>query len=94
MTSFGESQASVPPQAEIRKSTRAQKSTAISDYVYLQESEFDIGDIDDPLTYTQAIERSQSVLWNNATNGELDSMFKNQVWTLVESNSKIRPIGC
>ncbi|KAM1980963.1 hypothetical protein ACFX15_037518 [Malus domestica] len=85
---------SVPSPDEIRRSTKARKTTAINDYVYLQETEFDIGDIDDPLSYTQAIESPQAVLWNNAMKDELDSMFKNQVWTLVESNSEIRPIGC
>ncbi|KAM2924483.1 hypothetical protein COP2_040580 [Malus domestica] len=84
----------VPPPVEIRRSTRARKTTASNDYVYLQETEFDIGDIDDPLTYTQATESPQAVLWNNAMKDELDSMSKNQVWTLVESNSEIRPIGC
>lgn len=60
----------------------------------MQESEFDIRDVDDPLSYTQTIESSQSILWQNAMNDELDSMFKNRVWTLVESNSRIKPIGC
>lgn len=51
----------------------------MSDYIYLQEAEFDIGDIDDPLTYTQAIEGSKSVLWQNAMKDELETMFKNNV---------------
>lgn len=76
----------VPSQFEPRKSARIRRLTAANDYVYLQESEFDIGDFDDPLSYTQAIESSQSILWHNAMKDELDSMFKNQVWTLVESN--------
>ncbi|TQE12286.1 hypothetical protein C1H46_001939 [Malus baccata] len=79
---------------EPRKSTRVRKSTATSDYVYLQEADFDIGDLDDPISYSQAIGSSQSTLWQNAMKEELDSMYKNNVWTLVESSPQIKPIGC
>ena len=65
-----------------------------NDYVYLQESEFDFGDIDDPLTYSQAMNCPQHALWNTAMMEELESMSKNEVWTLVASNPQIKPIGC
>ena len=62
-------------------------------FIY-KKQKFDIGDVDGPLTYTQAMESSQSTLWQNAMKDELDSMLKNNVWTLVESSSQIKPIGC
>ena len=40
------------------------------------------------------MESPQSTLWHNAMKDELDSMIKNNVWTLVESSSQIKPIGC
>lgn len=38
-------------QQPLRQSSRIKKPTSSNDYVYLQESEFDLGDIDDPLSY-------------------------------------------
>ncbi|TQD89904.1 hypothetical protein C1H46_024535 [Malus baccata] len=37
---------------------------------------------------------SQSNLWNKAMKEELESMYKNQFWLLVEPKSDKRPIGC
>ncbi|KAM1269944.1 hypothetical protein ACFX15_001999 [Malus domestica] len=84
----------VNDQLNLRKSSRAKKPAISADYVYLQEAEFDIGDIDDPATYQQAIQCSQAALWKKAMMEELDSMAKNKVWTLVNSNSNAKPIGC
>ncbi|TQE08812.1 hypothetical protein C1H46_005583 [Malus baccata] len=83
-----------PVQQPVRHSTRVKKPTLSNDYVYLQEHEFDLGDIDDPLTYSQAMTSPQAVLWKKAMEEELESMSKNNVWTLVESDSKTKPIGC
>ncbi|KAM2227380.1 hypothetical protein ACFXTI_014190 [Malus domestica] len=65
-----------------------------NDYVYLQESEFDFCDIDDPLTYSQAMKSPQHALWNIAMKEELESMSQNKVWTLVDYNPQIKAIGC
>ncbi|KAM1088384.1 hypothetical protein ACFX19_016501 [Malus domestica] len=81
-------------QQPLRKSTRFKKPAISADFVYLQESEFDIGDIDDPMTYQQAIQSSQVIIWQKAMEEELESMTKNNVWTLVNSSSNIKPIGC
>ena len=53
-------------QPQIRKSTRTRKPSITSDFLcYLQETEYNIGDIDDPMTYSQAVKSSQSDLWRN-----------------------------
>ena len=84
----------VSDQLNLRKSSRAKKPVISADYVYLQEAEFDIGDIDDPVTYQQAIQCPQVALWKKAIVEELNYMAKNKVWTLVNSNSNAKPIGC
>ncbi|KAM2808794.1 hypothetical protein PS2_043635 [Malus domestica] len=81
-------------QQPLRKSTRILKPAISADFVYLQDSEFDIGDIDDPVTYQQAVQSSQVTLWQKAMEEELESMAKNNVWTLVNPSSNIKPIGC
>ncbi|KAM2452367.1 hypothetical protein ACFX1W_009696 [Malus domestica] len=84
----------VSDQLNMRKSSRVKKPAILADYVYLQEAEFDIGDIDDPVTYQQAIQCPQVALWKQAMEEELDSMTKKKVWTLVNSTSNVKPIGC
>lgn len=80
-------------QPQIRKSTRTRKPAIPSDFrCHLQETDYNIGDVNDPMTYSQAMKRSQSNLWNNAMKEELESMYKNQVWLLVEPKSDKRPI--
>ncbi|KAM1804496.1 hypothetical protein ACFX12_030350 [Malus domestica] len=81
-------------QLNMRKSSRVKKPTILVDYVYLQEAEFDIGDIDDPVTYQQAIQCPHVALWKKAMEEELDSMSKNKVWNLVNFTSNVKPIGC
>ncbi|TQE07144.1 hypothetical protein C1H46_007197 [Malus baccata] len=81
-------------QLNLRKSSKVKKSAILADYVYLQEVEFDIGDIDDPVTYQQTIQCPHVALWKKAMEEELDSISKNKVWTLVNSISNVKPIGC
>ena len=81
-------------QQPLRKSNRIRKPAISADFVYLQESDFDIGDIDDPVTYQQAVQSTQVILWQKAMEEEIKSMTKNNVWTLVNPSSNIKPIGC
>ncbi|TQE04994.1 hypothetical protein C1H46_009465 [Malus baccata] len=88
-------QVDVQVHTETRRSTRMKKPAISSDFLcYLQETDYNFGDIDDLVTYSDAIKSSQSFLWNNAMKEELESMFKNQVWSLVEPKSHVKPIGC
>jgi transposase InsO family protein len=81
--------------ALLRRSQRSRKPTILDDYMgYLQEHEFDIGVVDDPLSYSQAIQSSQSTKWIDAMVDELKSMENNNVWDLVDLPNGCRPIGC
>jgi hypothetical protein len=51
-------------------------------------------DQDEPVTYTKAIIGPDSEKWLEAMKSEMDSRYKNQVWTLVEAPEGINPIGC
>ncbi|XP_024192419.2 uncharacterized protein LOC112196335 [Rosa chinensis] len=96
-----------PEAVPIRRSERVRKFAISDDYVlflqevepekfstYLQEVDFDIGEENDPITYNQAINSSQSALWTEAMHAELESMRDNQVWELVEPAPNVKPIGC
>ena len=49
---------------------------------------------DEPLTYTEAILSSDSDRWQEAMESEIDSMYVNQVWSLVDAPEGVNPIGC
>ncbi|KAL6219604.1 hypothetical protein ACLB2K_007363 [Fragaria x ananassa] len=81
-----------PEAVPLRRSERVCRSAISDDYVlfiqevepenfctYLQEVNFDIGEDNDPITYNQAINSSQSALWTEAMYAELDSMKDNEV---------------
>ena len=40
---------------------------------------------DDPMTYSKVVMSSDSDKWLNAMKFEMDSMYANQVWTLVDA---------
>ena len=49
---------------------------------------------DDPMTYLEAVMSSDSDKWFEAIKFEMDSMYTNQVWTLVDTSEGVTPIGC
>lgn len=62
--------------------------------VYLQETEFNIGDINDPVSYEKAVNSDDSDKWVNAMNEEIKSMNDNKVWELVELPEGQKRVGC
>ncbi|CAL8992374.1 unnamed protein product, partial [Prunus brigantina] len=68
----------------LRRTNRTRRSTAISDYVYLQEADFDTGDKADPTSFKEVMESENADKWREAMLNELKSMKNNQVWELVE----------
>jgi len=49
---------------------------------------------DDPRTYEEAAQDKDADLWQKAIESEIESMYSNQVWELVEPPKGIKPIGC
>ena len=78
----------------LRRSERARKPVISDDYiVYLQEHEYDVGDVLNPTTYREAIISPQSNFWIDAIKGEMTSTSQNNVWSLVDFLDGCRPIG-
>ena len=48
---------------------------------------------DEPTTYEESLNSSESNKWINAMKSKMDSMYTNQVWTLVDPPEGIKPIG-
>ena len=49
---------------------------------------------EDPITYMDAMQRSDSDKWLGAMKSEMESMEINSVWTLVDPPEGVKPIGC
>ena len=49
---------------------------------------------DEPTTYEESLNNSESDQWSIAMKSEMDSMYTNQVWTLVHPLEGIKLIGC
>ena len=48
----------------------------------------------DPITYMDAIQRSDSDKWLEAIKSEIESIKVNNVWTLIDPSEGIKFIGC
>ncbi|KAL8089363.1 hypothetical protein AgCh_038981 [Apium graveolens] len=48
---------------------------------------------DDPWTYEDALQDKDADLWQKAMESEMESIFSNQVWELVEPPNGVKPIG-
>ena len=62
--------------------------------IYIQEYEFDVLNNSEPVTYQEAMNNPQLVLWMDSMKDELRSMSQNEVWELVELSNGCKPIGC
>ena len=49
---------------------------------------------DDPLTYRDAMDDSDKEKWQDSMNQEMESMYSNSIWELVDPPDDVRPIGC
>ena len=78
---------------ELRRSAIERRPTQMVDYVYFIESEID-SSIDDPISYTKAIQSEDSEHWVNAIKEEIKSMDQNQVWDLVDLPHNSMKVGC
>jgi len=48
----------------------------------------------EPATYKGAMTCSDSKLWLEAMQSEMDSMYENNVWDLVDLPDKVKPLQC
>ena len=51
-------------------------------------------DVEDSLTYNQTINDVHKDEWVNAMDLEMESMYFNSVWDLVDQLRGVKPIGC
>ena len=83
-----------PPPPPVRRSQRDRKKAISEDYVtYMREDVYDIGKVEDPTSYKEAIKSINSSKWQVAMEDELSSMSSNNVWDLVEIPNGAKRVG-
>ncbi|KAK2429799.1 secreted RxLR effector protein [Trifolium repens] len=77
-----------------RRSNRIRHEPERYGYLITEQGDVLLMDQDEPVTYQEAITGPESEKWLEAMKSEMDSIYTNQVWNLVEPPVGIRPIGC
>ncbi|CAA0836913.1 Uncharacterized mitochondrial protein AtMg00820, partial [Striga hermonthica] len=63
-------------------------------YLLLENNEEGLLLDNEPISYDEAMSDIDSDKWQEAMQSEIDSMYSNRVWTLVDPPQGIIPIGC
>ncbi|KAK1697691.1 hypothetical protein QYE76_014388 [Lolium multiflorum] len=83
-----------PPPSPVRRSHRERRKAISDDYItYMSEDVDDIGKVEDPTSYKEAIKSLNSSKWQIAMEDELKSMSSNDVWDLVEVPNDAKRVG-
>ena len=78
----------------LRRSERRRPAIS-NDYIfYLQEHEYDMGNVSDPTTYKEVIVSPQSNFWIDVMKDEMTSMSQNKVWSLLDFPNGCKPSRC
>ena len=86
----------VPEVAPVRRSGRVpRQSDRYFGFLVRDGDPIELDENDeDPITYMDALQRSNSEKWLEAMKFEMESMKINSVWTLVDPPEGVKPIGC
>ena len=86
----------VEPQqlVELRHTGRTTRNP--SRYLLLGElyQDITIDSEEDPVNYKEALEDVDAQEWLKAKDREMESMYSNSVWSLVEAPKGVKPMGC
>ena len=77
-----------------RRSTRVRTVPEKYGFLVDQDKDVTVVENDEPTSYDEVVKSSESELWLKAMKSEMDSMYDNQVWNLVDPPEGIKPIGC
>ena len=73
---------------------RAPKKYAYADLIAYALTAAHELDYDEPKTYKEAVSGKNADQWLKAMKEEMDSLYKNDTWTLVEKPDKKKVVGC
>ena len=86
----------VEPQQPVELRRNGRTTHKPSRYLFLGESyqAITIDSKEDPVNYKEALEVVDAQEWLKAMDREMEFMYSNSVWSLVEAPKGVKPIGC
>ncbi|PKI42130.1 hypothetical protein CRG98_037472 [Punica granatum] len=87
-------QSSAQVTQESRRSSRIRHEPERYGFLVTQNNNVLLIDNDESTTYAKAVIGHDSEKWLEAMRSEMESMYTNQVWTLVDPPEGAKPIGC
>ena len=85
---------SKPTAQEPRRFSRISHEPERYEFLITDDESIVLVDQDEPATYREAVESLNSVKWLGAIEAEMQSMYDNQVWTLVDTPEGAKIIEC
>ncbi|GJU98245.1 putative RNA-directed DNA polymerase [Tanacetum coccineum] len=64
---------------------------------YIEEdkiSDSTLSELDEPANYKEAMASPEAAKWKEAMKSEIQSMYDNQVWNLVDTTTGLKTVGC
>ena len=77
-----------------RRSSRTRHNPERYGFLITDNNDVMIVDQSEPTTYQETIESLDFVKWLEAMKSEMQSMYDNQVWTLIDPPKGLKTIGC
>ena len=77
-----------------RRTSRIHSVLARYGFLISKQNDVLLIENDEPTTYEESLNNSESDQWLKAMKSKMDSMYTNQVWILVDPPEGIKPIGC
>src|SRR5262249_24233818 len=74
-----------PNTQELRKSDRIRRPPKRYEFLISEDKDVFLVEENEPTSYKEAISDIDSIKWLEAMKSEMDSMYTNQVWTLVDA---------
>ena len=86
----------VEPQQPVELRRSGRRTRKPSRYLLLGKSyqAITINSEEDPVNYKDALEDVDAQEWLKSMDREMESMYSNSVWSLVEAPKGVKPIGC
>ncbi|KAH9734849.1 Integrase catalytic domain-containing protein [Citrus sinensis] len=87
----------IPEQPSLLEPRRSGRVTRLpARYMLLGETYTAISDehVQDPSSYNETLIDRDVEFWKKAMNQEMESVYSNKVWELVEAPNGVKPIGC
>ena len=78
----------------LRRLDRVHHAPLRFDFIIENDNMINIIQDDDPLTYSKAVMSRDLDRWLEVMKSEIDSMYTNQLWTLVDVPEDVTPIEC